>query len=132
MIGSSARALTYAQLMAVPVGAAAVSYVYPLLRDTYGIGGEHGLQSPISQKWAGFAQLLSKGLSALPPGNFLNEYPYNRFGPGYAGISAKMGARAIITLPPARPDLHLSGGRYRLVLHSVDGHPFTLILDRSG
>ncbi|TBR25877.1 OPT family oligopeptide transporter [bacterium] len=68
MIGSSARALTYAQLMAVPVGAAAVSYVYPLLRDTYGIGGEHGLQSPISQKWAGFAQLLSKGLSALPPG----------------------------------------------------------------
>lgn len=68
MIGSSPRALTYAQLMAVPVGAAAVSYVYPLLRDTYGIGGEHGLQSPISQKWAGFAQLLSKGLSALPPG----------------------------------------------------------------
>lgn len=68
MIGSSPRALTYAQLMAVPVGAAAVSYVYPLLRDTYGIGGEHGLQSPISQKWAGFAQLLSKGLEALPPG----------------------------------------------------------------
>ncbi len=68
MIGSTPRYLTYAQLMAVPVGAAAVSYVYPLLRDTYGIGGEHGLQSPISQKWAGFAQLLSKGLSALPQG----------------------------------------------------------------
>lgn len=68
MIGSTPRYLTYAQLMAVPVGAAAVAYVYPLLRDTYGIGGEHGLQSPISQKWAGFAQLLSKGLSALPPG----------------------------------------------------------------
>jgi len=50
------------------VGAAAVSYVYPLLRDTYGIGGDHGLQSPISQKWAGFATLLSKGLSALPAG----------------------------------------------------------------
>ncbi len=68
MIGSTPRYLTYAQLLAVPVGAAAVSYVYPLLRDTYGIGGDHGLQSPISQKWAGFAQLLSKGLSALPPG----------------------------------------------------------------
>lgn len=68
MIGSTPRYLTYAQLMAVPVGAAAVSYVYPLLRATYGIGGEHGLQSPISQKWAGFAQLLSKGLSALPAG----------------------------------------------------------------
>jgi uncharacterized oligopeptide transporter (OPT) family protein len=68
MIGSTPRYLTYAQLLAVPIGAAAVSYVYPLLRATYGIGGEHGLQSPISQKWAGFAQLLSKGLSALPAG----------------------------------------------------------------
>lgn len=68
MIGSTPRYLTYAQLLSVPVGAAAVSYVYPLLRDTYGIGGEHGLQSPISQKWAGFAQLLSKGLDALPAG----------------------------------------------------------------
>jgi len=68
LIGSAPRYLTYAQLLALPVGAAAVSYVYPLLRQTYGIGGEHGLQSPISQKWAGFAQLLSKGLSALPPG----------------------------------------------------------------
>ena len=71
-------------------------------------------------------------LSALPPGNFLNEYAYNRFGPGYAGITAKMGARAIITLPPARANLHLSGGHYRLVLHSVDGHPFTLVVDRGG
>ena len=68
MIDSTPRYLTYMQLMAVPVGALAVSYAYPLLRATYGIGGEHGLQSPISQKWAGFAQLLSKGLSALPQG----------------------------------------------------------------
>jgi uncharacterized oligopeptide transporter (OPT) family protein len=68
MIGSTPRYLTYAQLMAVPVGAAAVSYVYPLLRNTYGIGGDTGLQSPISQKWAGFAKLLSAGLSALPHG----------------------------------------------------------------
>jgi uncharacterized oligopeptide transporter (OPT) family protein len=68
MIGSTPRYLTYAQLMAIPVGALAVSYAYPLLRATYGIGGENGLQSPISQKWAGFARLLSAGLSALPPG----------------------------------------------------------------
>ena len=71
-------------------------------------------------------------LAAVPHRNFDNEYAYNRFGPGYAGITAKMGARAIITLPPARPDLHLSAGRYRLVLHSVDGHPFTLVLQRGG
>ena len=68
MMGSKPRYLTYIQLLAVPVGAATVAVVYPLLRDTYGIGGETGLQSPISQKWAGFATLLSKGLSALPPG----------------------------------------------------------------
>ncbi len=68
MMGSKPRYLTYAQLLAVPVGAATVALVYPLLRDTYGIGGENGLQSPISQKWAGFATLLSRGLSALPDG----------------------------------------------------------------
>lgn len=68
MIGSTPKYLTYAQLLAVPVGAAAVAYVYPILRATYGIGGENGLQSPISQKWAGFAELLSKGVGALPPG----------------------------------------------------------------
>ena len=67
-------------------------------------------------------------LAALPPGDFVNEYAYNHFGPGYAGISAKMGARAVITLPPAQPAVHLASGRYRLVLHSVDGHPFTLLL----
>ena len=68
MMGSTPRLLTYAQLMAVPVGAATVALVYPLLRNTYGIGGDNGLSSPISQKWAGFATLLSKGLSALPAG----------------------------------------------------------------
>jgi uncharacterized oligopeptide transporter (OPT) family protein len=68
MIGSTPRFLTYVQLMAVPVGAAAVSWVYPLLRDTYGIGGDNGLQSPISQRFAGFGLILSKGVSALPHG----------------------------------------------------------------
>jgi uncharacterized oligopeptide transporter (OPT) family protein len=69
MIGSSPRALTIMQLIATPVGAAAVSWMYPLLRDTYGIVGDRaGLTSPISRKWAGFAEILSQGLSALPPG----------------------------------------------------------------
>ncbi len=67
-------------------------------------------------------------LAALPPTNFVNDYAYNRFGPGYAGITAKMGARAVITLPPARSGLQLTAGRYQLVLHSVDGRPFTLAL----
>jgi uncharacterized oligopeptide transporter (OPT) family protein len=69
MIGSSPRHLTYMQLLATPVGAAAVSWMYPLLRDTYGIVGVHaGLTSPISRKWASFAEILSNGLSTLPAG----------------------------------------------------------------
>jgi uncharacterized oligopeptide transporter (OPT) family protein len=68
LIGSTPKFLTYAQLIAVPVGAAAVAFVYPLLRDTYGIGGENGLQSPISQRFAGLARILSAGVHALPPG----------------------------------------------------------------
>jgi uncharacterized oligopeptide transporter (OPT) family protein len=68
MIGSTPRYLTYAQLMAVPIGALAVSYVYPLLRNTYGIGGDNGLQSPISQRFAGFGRILSQGVDALPHG----------------------------------------------------------------
>jgi len=68
LIGSTPRLLTYAQLIAVPVGAAAVAFVYPLLRDTYGIGGDNGLQSPISQRFAGLARILSAGVHALPPG----------------------------------------------------------------
>jgi uncharacterized oligopeptide transporter (OPT) family protein len=68
MIGSTPRYLTYSQLIAVPVGAAAVAFVYPLLRDTYGIGGDNGLQSPISQRFAGLARILAGGPGALPPG----------------------------------------------------------------
>jgi uncharacterized oligopeptide transporter (OPT) family protein len=69
MIGSSPRNMTIMQLLATPIGAAAVSWMYPLLRNTYGITGEHaGLSSPISRKWAGFAEILSKGTSALPHG----------------------------------------------------------------
>ncbi len=67
MIGSSPRYLTYMQLIATPIGAAAVAWMYPLLRDSYGIG-EKGLSSPTSVRWAGFAEILSQGFSALPQG----------------------------------------------------------------
>jgi uncharacterized oligopeptide transporter (OPT) family protein len=65
IIGSTPKYLTYAQLMAAPIGAAAVAWMYPLLKSTYGIGGQ-GLSSPISTRIAGFAEVLSKGASALP------------------------------------------------------------------
>jgi uncharacterized oligopeptide transporter (OPT) family protein len=67
MIGSSPRYLTYMQLLATPIGAAAVSWMYPVLRSQYGIG-EAGLSSPTSRRWAGFAEILSKGFDALPRG----------------------------------------------------------------
>jgi len=69
MVGSSPRNQAIIQLLATPIGAAAVSWMYPLLRDTYGIVGDNaGLSSPISRKWAGFAEILSRGADALPHG----------------------------------------------------------------
>ena len=65
MIGSKPRYLTYVQLLAVPIGAAATAIVYPILRDQYGFEGENALTSPISMKWAGFAKLLGLGIHTL-------------------------------------------------------------------
>lgn len=67
LIGSNSKNLTIAQLIAAPVGSMATAVIYPILRDRFGIGPA-GLSSPISVKWAGFAELLTKGLNALPPG----------------------------------------------------------------
>ncbi|BDG03910.1 OPT/YSL family transporter [Anaeromyxobacter oryzae] len=67
IVGSTNRNLTYLQLIGVPIGAAAVAFAYPALKAKYGVGGEGGLSSPISVKWAGFAELLAKGFGALPP-----------------------------------------------------------------
>jgi uncharacterized oligopeptide transporter (OPT) family protein len=68
IIGSNNRSLFLVQLVGIPVGAAAVAVVYPALRDRYGFEGHHALTSPISVKWAGFAELLSKGFGMLPQG----------------------------------------------------------------
>jgi uncharacterized oligopeptide transporter (OPT) family protein len=70
MIGSTPRYLTIMQLLGTPVGAAAVSWMYPRLRDTYGVVGETAkLVSPTSVRWAGFAEILSGGISAMPRGS---------------------------------------------------------------
>jgi len=64
MIGSTPRVLAYMQLLAVPVGALALAWMYPVLRDTYGISGEHAqLSSPVSQRWVGFAKIVTQQLS---------------------------------------------------------------------
>ncbi|MBK7859175.1 MAG: OPT/YSL family transporter [Archangiaceae bacterium] len=68
MIGSTPGKLTIMQLVGVPIGAAAVAWMYPFLAKTYGIVGEHAkLASPASARWAGFAVILKEGAKALPP-----------------------------------------------------------------
>jgi uncharacterized oligopeptide transporter (OPT) family protein len=68
MVGTKPRLLTIMQLMAIPVGAAAVSWMYPIFVEQYGIVGEGArLTSPISNKWSGFAQILRDGIDALSP-----------------------------------------------------------------
>lgn len=69
IVGSNNRSLTLLQLIAIPVGSLAVALVYPALKAKYGIG-ENGLTSPISVKWAGFAEVLNQGFKQLPPGCF--------------------------------------------------------------
>jgi uncharacterized oligopeptide transporter (OPT) family protein len=67
MVGSTPRVLTWMQLLAIPVGALALAWMYPSLVKTYGLGGEHGLSSPTSQRWVGFATILGHGFSSLDP-----------------------------------------------------------------
>ena len=75
IVGTKPRLITVMQLLAIPIGALAVSLIYPVLVDTFHIVATvdatgktipPGLDSPVSQKWAGFAQILKEGPSALP------------------------------------------------------------------
>jgi uncharacterized oligopeptide transporter (OPT) family protein len=77
IIGSRPRNIAIMQLLAVPIGAASVSWIYPRLVKAFllfdatdpatGKVIKAQLTSPISNKWAGFAQILKDGVSALPP-----------------------------------------------------------------
>jgi putative OPT family oligopeptide transporter len=98
MVGSSPRYLTYMQLLATPIGAAAVSWMYPVLRAQYGIG-ETGLSSPISRKWAGFAEILSRGFDALPQGAMAALVIAVLVGIGLAVLEASVKNRALVPSP---------------------------------
>ena len=67
IIGSTPRAMTIAQIVGAPIGAAALAWTYPLLVKTYGIVGEHAqLAAPTARRAAGFAEILSGGADKLP------------------------------------------------------------------
>ncbi|HEY1751851.1 MAG TPA: OPT family oligopeptide transporter [Caulobacteraceae bacterium] len=68
LIGSTPRTMTIAQLLAAPIGAAALAWSYPALVKTYGLIGEHAkLAAPGSRRSAAIAELLSSGIGSLPP-----------------------------------------------------------------
>ena len=68
LIGSTPRSMTIAQLMAAPIGAAALAWSYPALVKTYGLIGEHAkLAAPGARRSAAIAELLSSGIGKLPP-----------------------------------------------------------------
>jgi uncharacterized oligopeptide transporter (OPT) family protein len=112
IVGSTNRHLTILQLLAVPVGSLAVAFVYPALKSRYGIGAE-GLTSPISVKWAGFAELLNAGFDKLPAGCFaalliaialgcvfaVLEPSYRRFIPSPTGVGIGMLVPGLAVLP---------------------------------
>jgi uncharacterized oligopeptide transporter (OPT) family protein len=67
IIGSTPAAMTIAQLIGAPIGAAALAWTYPMLVSAYGIVGENAqLAAPTARRAAGFAEVLSSGVSALP------------------------------------------------------------------
>ncbi|MBI5631150.1 MAG: OPT/YSL family transporter [Elusimicrobia bacterium] len=66
ILGSSRKKMLVAQLIGIPIGGLVLSIVYPMLKAVYGFGPE-GLVSPMSQKWVAFAEILNRGLGALPP-----------------------------------------------------------------
>ncbi len=66
MVGSTPRILTWVQFWAVGIGAAAVAIMYPLLTNRYRLGEE--LVAPTGLKLSNMAVLMSKGVSAFPPG----------------------------------------------------------------
>lgn len=66
LVGSTPRILTWAQLAAVPIGAASVAIMYPILTTVYRLGEE--LTTPTGVKIAGMAILLAQGIEALPAG----------------------------------------------------------------
>lgn len=106
-VGSTPRLLTYVQLCAIPIGAAAVAIMYPLLVGHYGLGSD-GLTAPTGLKMANMAVLLNRGPSALPSGSI-----------AAAGVAAVVGI--VLTVLESR------GNRFRW-LPSAAAIGFGLIL----
>jgi uncharacterized oligopeptide transporter (OPT) family protein len=110
LIGSKPRNITIMQLLAVPIGAAAVSWVYPVLVHSYGIVDitdpvtgkvlqQAQLTSPISNKWAGFAQILKEGPGALPSSALWALLVFSVLGVVLTVLESRPGMRRYVPSP---------------------------------
>jgi uncharacterized oligopeptide transporter (OPT) family protein len=109
VIGSKPRNITIMQLVGVPIGAAAVSWVYPLLVKAYGIYDtvdpntgkaiKAGLSSPVSNKWSGFAQVLKDGASALPSSALYAAIIFSVLGVVFTVLEANPKLRKFVPSP---------------------------------
>jgi uncharacterized oligopeptide transporter (OPT) family protein len=109
IIGSKPRNITIMQLIAVPIGAAAVSWIYPVFVRSYGIIDRTDpvtgklikaqLTSPISNKWAGFAQILKDGISALPSSAMWALIIFSVLGVVFTILEGRPGLKKFIPSP---------------------------------
>ncbi|MEM9660641.1 MAG: OPT/YSL family transporter, partial [Planctomycetota bacterium] len=86
LLGASPRKQFVAQLCGICAGVVLAVPVYSIFRDAYEIGGEK-LPAPAAQAWRAMAELLTEGLSALPP---------------HAGVAVAVAACVGVALPVAR------------------------------
>jgi uncharacterized oligopeptide transporter (OPT) family protein len=108
VIGSKPRNITIMQLIAVPIGAAAVSLMYPLLVKAYGLWDrvddsgkliKAQLSSPVSNKWSGFAQVLKDGASALPTSALYAAIIFSVLGIVFTVLETKPKLRKFVPSP---------------------------------
>lgn len=66
LLGATPKNQSYGQMLGVLIGAVVAVPIFMVLVDAYGIGSEK-LPAPAAVTWAGLAQMMENGLSALPP-----------------------------------------------------------------
>jgi uncharacterized oligopeptide transporter (OPT) family protein len=98
ILGSTPRILTYVQLAAVPIGAAAVAIMYPLLISRFSLGAG-GLTAPTGIKLANMAVLLSRGIDAFPPYALLATVVAVPIGTGAAVVTESCKAWWVAWIP---------------------------------
>ena len=67
LLGSTPRRLAYAQYLGIGVGALLAAPIFLLFLNAFGLDNPD-MPAPGAVAWAGLAQMMAGGVSALPPG----------------------------------------------------------------